>query len=153
LPDFPGSPSTWEPYPDPSLFAAEVYITVRRAEQPIFSKPGLLPASTVAGAMAFAPYGHQSQDGTQTLAVARERILNSRGHLREDFAVDHVVTLQLAKMLGEHFLGRAGDEPLQFTKAASMVFEIKQNERLPFSADNFGGEFDGAILAVQGTLL
>jgi len=110
------------------------------------------PASAVAGAMAFAPYGHQSQDGTQTLAVARERILNSRGHLREDFAVDHVVTLQLAKMLGEHFLGRAGDEPLQFAKAARVVFEIKENERLPFSADNFGGEFDGAILAVQGTL-
>jgi len=85
--------------------------------------------------------------------VACERILDFRGHLREDFAVDHVVVLQFPKMLGKHFLGRAGNEPLQFAKSASVVFEIKQNERLPFSADDFGGEFDGTIFAVQGALL
>jgi hypothetical protein len=72
--------------------------------------------------------------------------------LREYFSVDHLIPLEFPEMLGEHFLGRTGDEALKFAEAAGLVLEIEEDERLPLAPDYFSRKLDRAIISVHGIL-
>ena len=58
--------------------------------------------------------------------------------------------LQLTQLFDEHFVAHAGDGAAQFAKALRTVFELSQDERLPFAADDVDGRFDGAIFNAHG---
>jgi hypothetical protein len=72
--------------------------------------------------------------------------------LREDFASNDIILLQLSEMSGEHLLRGIWNEPLKFAKSTSSIFEVKQNERFPFSADDFCSKVDGTIPAIHKDL-
>ena len=64
-------------------------------------------------------------------------------------SVDNLVALEFAKMLRQHLLGRAGDQSLQFAKAARSRFKMENNQGLPFPADNVCREFHGTFEVVH----
>lgn len=103
--------------------------------------------------MLFAPVGHEHEYGAKALAVARERIFDARRDLGEDVAVHDAVALEFAEMLGKHFFRADGNQALELAEAPRFVFEIKQDERFPFAADDLGGEFHGTFEIVHASSL
>lgn len=106
---------------------------------------GLVERRAVARAMFLTPRGHQTKDWAEALTMSSERILNARRHLGVDLAMDHVVALQFAQLLRKHFLSRSRKESLQFTETANVPLKVVKDGRLPLSADDVGGDGNGAI--------
>lgn len=77
--------------------------------------------------------------------MARERVFDARRHLGEHLAMDDVVALEFAEVLGQHFLRRTGNEFLQLIESSRAALQMEQDQRLPFSTDNFGGELHGTL--------
>jgi hypothetical protein len=153
-PQSPGKPgpTTAEVYTTRLAPRAGTFFAPPRADSRVRKRLGLFPSRAVVRAVPLAPGRHKHQDRPQTLTMARERILHTGGHLCENLSMNHVVAFEFAKMLGQHFFGRAGNGPLQFTEAMRSAFQVVQDNRFPFSADNFRCEFDGAIEFEQRSL-
>ena len=77
--------------------------------------------------------------------MPRERVFDARRHLGVDLAVDDVIALQFAQLLGEHFLGGSRKEPLQFTETADVVLKVVEDGRFPLSTNDVGGDSDRAV--------
>lgn len=102
-------------------------------------------ARAVAGAVASSPSGHGAKNWPKALAVARQRVFHARRHLRVYLAVHDVVALEFAQVFGEHLFRRMGNELLQLIEPSRAALEMKQDQWLPFAADDFGGELHRAV--------
>jgi hypothetical protein len=103
----------------------------------------------VASAMFLSPGGHQAKNGAKAFTMSRERILDAWRHLSVYLAADDFVALEFAQLLGEHFLGGSRKEPLQFAEAADAALKVVEDGRLPLSADDVGGDFNGTIEGIH----
>src|ERR1700683_2151302 len=119
----------------PALFRARSVLAV--------AVPRLVP---------LAPRRHRDQYRPQALAMARQRIFHARWHLCEYLSIHHLVARELTQMFREHLLGGARYQPLQFAEAMRPALEIVKNQRLPFSADHFGGELYRATIIRHSSL-
>jgi len=81
------------------------------------------------------------QDGAQGLAQGGEGVFHFGGHLGVNLAVDEVIPFQFPELLGEHFLGDAGEGPMQFPEAAGAAKQFVQNQHFPAPPNPLEGEF------------
>jgi hypothetical protein len=80
-----------------------------------------------------------------------ERIFNLRRHDGVNSSPNHFVALQISQVLGKHLLGHARNELAQLTEPLGTGFQIKQDQRFPFAADDVGGQFYRAIVFLHRT--
>lgn len=87
------------------------------------------------------------EDGLKRGTVLRHGILDLRGNLRENHALDDPLFLQFAQMSGEHFLGDAGHSLLQLAEPQRMVMkQVKHDRDLPFAYNRLQRRRDFAIV-------
>jgi hypothetical protein len=60
--------------------------------------------------------------------------------------MNDAVRLQLAQLLGEHFLGDSRDEPAQLGEAVGALMQPPQDQGLPFPTNNVDRRFYRAIV-------
>jgi hypothetical protein len=60
-------------------------------------------------------------------------------------SANDIVALELSQALRQHFLRRSRKQLLQLAEAASSFLQIEENQRLPFSAYDFGCDSHRAI--------
>src|SRR5450755_4771890 len=95
--------------------------------------------------MSLAPSGHQHKDWPQALSMSSQRIFNARWHLSVHLPVNDIVALELTQPLRKHFLSRSRQQLLQVAESACPILKVKQDQRLPFSANDFRGDSDRAV--------
>jgi hypothetical protein len=71
--------------------------------------------------------------------VFRERVFHLRRHDGINFAANDVITLQVAQVLSQHFLGHARNQLAKLSESFGSTFQIKQDQRLPLAADYVRG--------------
>src|SRR5579864_8811947 len=74
-----------------------------------------------------------------------QRVFNARWNLCIHLSANDVVAFELSQPLRQHFLGRSRKQLPQLPKAPRAVLQIEQNQRLPFSAYDFGGDSNRAF--------
>src|SRR5215472_6762423 len=113
----------------------------------------LIPIGAVTRAVFLAPRGHEAKDGAKAFAMFGEGILDAGRHFGVDLAADDVVALELTKLLGQHFLRRPGEKPLQLAETADAPLQVEQDGGFPFAPNDVRGESYGAILRIHSVPL
>ena len=67
-----------------------------------------------------------------------------------DLPCDDAVALQFAQLLRKHLLGGIGQQASKFTETTAAIEKIKQDDRLPFSANHLKCSANGAVLSEHG---
>ncbi len=81
--------------------------------------------------------------------MPRQRVLDSRGHLREHLARNNVVALQFSQLLREHLFCWPRKKLLQFTEPPGFALQVIQDRRLPLSSDDLSRDDHGTIEGIH----
>ena len=84
--------------------------------------------------------------------MAGERVFHLGWYLGKYLTANDLVAGELSQLLRQQFFGTCRDQFVKLTEAAGAGFEEKQNHGLPLSADNIGGNFDRATVAIHADL-
>lgn len=84
----------------------------------------------------FAPLTHRVHHGRQALAEGRQRVLDLRRHLCEDFPPHESVALHLPELLRQDFLRDPAQLTSEFGEALGPREEVPEDQHLPSAFDH-----------------
>jgi len=82
---------------------------------------------------------HGIDNGFESFPQESQGIFHLGGDLRIDFSMDNSILFQFPQLLGKHFLGNAGQGPMELAKALDAVEQFPQARGRNFMGQGQGG--------------